>query len=55
MDVITNIFGIQAEYGKWNMQSSLPIYIAGSYEFEAEITETAERKRPRESPGNHGS
>lgn len=37
MDFITNIFGIQAENEKWDKQSSLPLYIAGSYEFEAAV------------------
>ena len=33
MDLLTDLFGFQTEYEKWNKQSSLPLYISGSYEF----------------------
>ncbi len=33
MDLLTELFGIEAEYEEWGKKSSLPIYISGSYEF----------------------
>ena len=31
--MFTNVFGIPVKYEAWNHQDSLPVYIAGSYEF----------------------
>ncbi len=33
MDLLTNVFGIQAQFNKWNKQNALPLYIVESYEF----------------------
>lgn len=35
MGLLTNIFGIKAEYEDWNKQSSLPLYITSGYEIQA--------------------
>lgn len=37
MDILTDIFGIQAKYESWNKQGALPMYIAGSYDFAVAI------------------
>lgn len=37
MDMLTDIFGIQVEYKRWNKQGALPMYIAGSYDFAVAI------------------
>ncbi|MCM1467588.1 MAG: hypothetical protein NC086_05520 [Alistipes sp.] len=34
MDLLTSIFGIEAQYENWNKQGVLPLYIAGSYKFQ---------------------
>ena len=31
--MITSVFGISIKYEAWNQQDSLPVYIAGSYNF----------------------
>lgn len=31
--MLTNVFGISVKYEAWNHQDSLPVYIAGSYDF----------------------
>ena len=31
--MLTSVFGISIEYEAWNHQDSLPVYIAGSYDF----------------------
>ena len=37
MEMLTDIFGVQVEYGNWNKQGALPMYIAGSYDFAVAI------------------
>ena len=32
--MLTNVFGISIKYEAWNHQDSLPVYIAGSYDFQ---------------------
>ena len=31
--MLTSVFGISIKYEAWNHQDSLPVYIAGSYDF----------------------
>ena len=31
--MFTSVFGISIKYEAWNHQDSLPVYIAGSYDF----------------------
>ena len=31
--MLTSVFGISIKYEAWNQQYSLPVYIAGSYDF----------------------
>ena len=31
--MLTSVFGISIKYEAWNQQDSLPVYIAGSYDF----------------------
>ena len=31
--MFTSVFGISIKYETWNHQDSLPVYIAGSYDF----------------------
>ena len=31
--MLTSVFGISIRYEAWNRQESLPVYIAGSYDF----------------------
>ena len=31
--MLTSVFGISMKYEAWNHQDSLPVYIAGSYDF----------------------
>ena len=33
--MFTSVFGISIKYEAWNHQDSLPVYIAGSYDFRA--------------------
>ena len=33
MDMLNDIFGVKVQYGNWNKQSALPVYIACSYDF----------------------
>lgn len=33
--MLTNVFGISVKYEAWDHQDSLPVYIAGSYDFRA--------------------
>lgn len=32
--MLTSVFGISIKYEAWNHQDSLPVYIAGSYDFQ---------------------
>ena len=32
-NMLTSVFGISIKYEAWNHQDSLPVYIAGSYDF----------------------
>ena len=32
-NMLTSVFGISTKYEAWNHQDSLPVYIAGSYDF----------------------
>ena len=34
--MLTSVFGISIKYEAWNHQDSLPVYIAGSYDFHTE-------------------
>lgn len=34
MDLLESVFGIQVQYGKWEKQSALPLYISADYEFQ---------------------
>lgn len=38
--MLTSVFGISMKYEAWNHQDSLPVYIAGSYDFTQHILET---------------
>ena len=31
--MLTSVFGLSIKYEAWNHQASLPVYIAGSYDF----------------------
>ena len=33
-NMLTSVFGISIKYEAWNHQDSLPVYIAGSYDFQ---------------------
>lgn len=35
MDLLTNLFGVQVQYKDWDKKNDLPLYISGSYEFQA--------------------
>ena len=35
--MLTSVFGISIKYEAWNHQDSLPVYIAGSYDFSYSI------------------
>lgn len=38
-NMLTSVFGISIRYEAWNRQESLPVYIAGSYDFTQHILE----------------
>lgn len=38
--MFTSVFGISIKYEAWNHQDSLPVHIAGSYDFKQHILET---------------
>ena len=38
--MLTNVFGIPVKYERWNKESSLPLYITESYDFQVATIDT---------------